>query len=87
MDNILELPNSLKGGKDLDQLLAEKQQENIINIVNSINDVTAGKKAQDVVIACIERVMQVARQAECPAKFRMAIMSMMAGAIRELTGL
>lgn len=70
---------------DLSSKVVVDPAQRALELAAKISDVTAGARAGEVAIACIERVMAITRQDNCPQTFKTTVISMFAGAIREMT--
>lgn len=69
-------------GPDILEMAAAKRRE---DLTAKVDEATTGAKAGDVVVVCIERILAIAEQPNAPASFKASVISMMAGAIVEMT--
>ncbi len=63
----------------------EQAREGTATLLAKIDQVCAGHQAGEVALACLERVLAIIQQPNCPPKFKMSCVYMMASAIVEVT--
>ncbi len=63
----------------------DQAREGTANLLQEIDKVTVGRPAGEVALACMERVLSIIEQPNCPAKFKFAVVHMMASAIVKVT--
>lgn len=66
-------------------ILEMAQQKRREDLTAKMDEATAGQKASDVVIVCLERIQAIAEQPNAPEPFKKSVIAMMAGVIVELT--
>lgn len=55
-----------------------------LDLAIKYSQMDSGEKAGVVTVACIERMLAITRQPNCPDIFKLSVISMMAGAILEI---
>lgn len=65
-------------------ILDMAQQKRREDLNAKMDEATAGQKAGDVVIVCLERIQAIAEQPNAPEAFKKSVIAMMAGLIVEL---
>jgi hypothetical protein len=62
----------------------EKARESTGTLLEKIDKVCVGHAAGEVALACMERVLAIIQQPNCPVKFKQSVVYMMASAIVEV---
>lgn len=62
----------------------EQARESTKTLLQKIDGVCVGHQAGEVALACMERVLAIIQQPNCPVKFKQSVVYMMASAIVEV---
>lgn len=63
----------------------DQARQGTAELLAKIDEVCAGRPAGEVALACMERVLAIIEQPNCPTKFKLSIVYMMASAIVQVT--